>query len=172
MDAPSPEPEEKVQSLGKGRKPSVLTGNVPEVVIFLKTNVIRARRIGNVCVVATLLIGIAILGAFLAFSQAATQQRYERDEKMFGYLDNRRQEAREKILSDIEETAAAIAKIEDKSVLQRAQSKFDELISAFNRAMPPNYDTERGNNLADEIVYNFTSSVIRIGAVLIGIYLI
>ena len=147
--------------------PTALSG-ASVVVTYLKANAKRARNIGNVCVAATLLIGGSILLLFLYFSQVTTQLRNERELNILKLQSDQRDKNFELLKGTISEQWRG--KIEDKVTLANTERITNELLSAFlkNDLESPS----KNHSISDEIIFNITSSVIRIGAVLIGIFLI
>jgi len=134
------------------------TGTAPHssvnaVVDSLRKQSNGAKLTGYICVGITLLIGAAILVTFLFFSQISAAQRSER----------------EKMLLEIryEQQRGLLAKIGESVAADQIKATLNALIDNANRPQATSVESP-----LESIVYETTSSVIRVGAVLVGIFLI
>jgi hypothetical protein len=140
-------------------------GHVSAVVEFLRDKARIAKRTGNICVVGTFLVGATILMTFLAFSQISAQQKAARDTDILEISYRQQQSLATNVTNSIGEIAKA-APADRQQVAEDARRLIDLLAS--NRVKP----ADATGNQSETIIYEITSSVIRIGAVLIGIFLI
>jgi predicted PurR-regulated permease PerM len=132
-----------------------LADNVANVAAFLIANAARARTIGNICVGATLFIGIIILGVFLVYGQFVSELQIRQS---FDLAKSRAEEQKALFNSLSNELERVRASNEER------QQMFDAIVKAES-----NRPTTA---LADQVLSSITGSVVRVGAVLIGIYLI
>jgi hypothetical protein len=73
-------------------------------------------------------------------------------------------------MSILADAGAQLNKIEDKAERGAAENRLNSVLSQLSK--DPSAALLGSNSVADEIIFNISSSVIRIGAVLIGIFLI
>ena len=129
----------------------------------LKRSARGAKTMGNVCIGMTLLLGFAILTAFLYFSQVTAAQRTEKER---GLLELRF-EQRKELAVTVEDVLSRLAKSTDQA--STAEAARNLLESIGQRQSTPRDDPI--NDRLEEITYEITSSVIRIGAGLSGYFL-
>ena len=135
-------------------EPSAVSRSVDTVALSLRQQSTAAKITGYICVGITLVIGTAIIAAFLFFSQVSANQKAEK-ERMFLSLKYQQQ-------NDL------LSKLTDSVTPTQLQNTINSLIDKAN-------STPLSQTIAsplDNIMYEITSSIIRIGAVLIGIFLI
>jgi predicted PurR-regulated permease PerM len=135
--------------------PSSLTlaGDVAEVAAFLTNNAANAKRTGNICVAATLIIGGLILLLFLFFNQIAGQSQITREQELHDQLSRLSLELKNNPSGPTQEVIALQVKSISNELEKIAMS--DLRISALEATL-----------------LQVSSTVVRIGAVLVGIFLI
>jgi hypothetical protein len=125
------------------------------IVSAVRTDAQRARRVGNVCVATSLLVGGLILFIFLYAGQVVTVQRFELQK-----------DQQERLYREKRDYAELLAKISD----QKADSSSSgPLMKDLAQQLLKH---EPAENVLDDLLYNITSSIVRIGAVLVGIFVI
>lgn len=137
------------------------------VIKFIRKNARSARAIGNIYVAATLVIGSLTIFAFLWFSQASAAQRAEREQDLLK-LSYNQQKA---IADNVENAMGLIAKSpagSDRQSLQDGSNKLLDFLTTNQKQI----NGQTPNTSLDEITYELSSSVVRVGAVLVGIFLI
>jgi predicted PurR-regulated permease PerM len=140
---------------------------VTSVSTLLEENARRSRRIGHVFIATTLIIGASILVLFLVYTQISTQYAYERtiDERRYVY------DRELELMSRLSDTYAKLRSGQNTGESDQTNKQISDLVDSLKDRI--NDESTRSRpNLTEEVVSNAVSSVIRIGAVLIGIFLI
>ena len=141
----------------------VLSGDVPKVVGSLEQNANKAKRMGMLCLGMSLIVGVAILLFFVVASQEAAQQRAAQERETIRFRVETAQAAFEQIIAAGTAVGAA-TQATPRTPDGGSQRRVEDLLSSIAR--PAEHDT------FGDILYSITSSILRIGAVLIGIFLI
>jgi hypothetical protein len=150
-----------------------LSGDVGETARLMREMARGAKRTGYLCVTATLVIGLSILMTFLLFSQVVSQQRFEKQKAAADLVIEREHEARAKyfeVLDRLSKIPESVPKDDPQRLL--LGTLITSIASADRREPDQGGIHALDSGPFDEILYNITSSVIRVGAVLIGIFLI
>jgi len=147
---------------------------VSSVSTLLDANAKRSRRIGHVFIATTLTIGASILVLFLVYTQLSAQYAYDRTIQERRYVYDRELD----LLSRLGDTYEKLKSSENRGELDRqtpnsqTNKELSDLIDSLKDRINDLSSNQPEKNLTEEILTNVVSSVIRIGAVLIGIFLI
>jgi hypothetical protein len=141
-----------------------VVGDTQEVVDFLKINAEKARRTGNICVAITLVIGAVIITTFLYYAQVLTMQRYESQKDILETNFRLRREIQESTLKILEAGKTNT----DPSAREAAERAIQNMLKSLDSDQAP----DRFKLNYEDVFYNISSSIIRIGAVLVGIFII
>jgi hypothetical protein len=170
-----------------------LAGENLAVVSALQASADRARRTGLVCLGASLSVGVAIFGVFLLASQEASKQRAAQQEALVRVTIEQESQARSAFLQQIlvslvgtKGEQEARQKIEEpnstkkdvetkeafKDTLTVLLQDLGTLKDAASKIVPPPIKRDIPSDTFSDVLYNITSSILRIGSVLVGIFMI
>jgi predicted PurR-regulated permease PerM len=156
---------------------NVKVNNTVDVVSFLRRNSAHSRILGHVFIGASLVVGGAILVLFLIFTQVSAEQGQDRIKELYSFKTDQQKIVLNSIFSIIDQLQKALPSVAQGSTEEQkqAQKSIADTIDSLNfiaRQSAPQTNDSTSGNLAEEIISGITSSVIRIGAVLVGIFLI
>ena len=126
------------------------------------------------CVAVTLVIGFAVLATFLLFAQIVSQQQFAKQKEILGINYEQQKQAHLRYLEALDR-ASKIPASSPKDDPQRML--LEALVTAAASAVTGKDSEQKGaqkiltGDTFDEILYDITS-IVRIGAVLVGIFLI